>query len=242
MASPLPFVLENLIVEHVVSPMKIGTDALLLGAYPKAIAPGFRCLDIGSGCGIITLMTARNYPLATYTCIDIDNPATEECNKNIARNQMHTYCHAINQDIKYLQDHDNLFQVIFSNPPYFSSELKSANTEMRKAKHRETLTFTELAESVSRLLCSDGLFYIILPQNESFDFQNIAIKCGLMPIEKLLISSFKDTKIIREITTYKKADQAQEIKPEHLFLYQTSKRNDWSEGYKQMLRNFKKFE
>jgi tRNA1(Val) A37 N6-methylase TrmN6 len=32
--------------------MKIGTDGVLLGAYPKPIKPNDRCLDIGSGCGL----------------------------------------------------------------------------------------------------------------------------------------------------------------------------------------------
>jgi tRNA1Val (adenine37-N6)-methyltransferase len=64
--SPTPFYLNNLAISHHRSPMKIGTDGVLLGAYSKPIKPNDRCLDIGSGCGIITLMTPCLSPSALH--------------------------------------------------------------------------------------------------------------------------------------------------------------------------------
>ena len=241
MASPLPFILENLVIEHSVSPMKIGTDALLLGAYPKKIFSGANCLDIGSGCGIITLMTARLNPEGRYTCVDIDEGATAECNHNIHFNGMSEYCRAVCCDITRFGVAYS-FDVIFSNPPFFDSKVKPQKKDLLVAKHQELLSFTDLAKAVNRLLSKSGFFYIILPGKEAVEFEKIASSFSIHPVGKLFISSFKGSGVIREITVYQKAVISEIVNSEHLFLYRSGMRNDWSEEYRQMLRKFKKFD
>ena len=41
------------------STMKVGTDAVLLGVYANAENPNY-ILDIGTGCGVISLMLTKN--------------------------------------------------------------------------------------------------------------------------------------------------------------------------------------
>ena len=47
---------------HARSPMKIGTDGVLLGAWCDGSQARW-ALDVGTGCGLIALMLAQRYPL-----------------------------------------------------------------------------------------------------------------------------------------------------------------------------------
>ncbi len=66
---------------HGNSTMKVGTDAVLVGALTK-IHPSVRTiLDVGTGCGIIALMLAQRSN-AEIVAIDIDKPSVEEATIN----------------------------------------------------------------------------------------------------------------------------------------------------------------
>ena len=63
------------------SAMKIGTDAVLLGAWAP-FSRGERILDIGSGTGVLALMMAQRFPDAHITAIDMDEAAANESRQN----------------------------------------------------------------------------------------------------------------------------------------------------------------
>ena len=241
MESPTPFYLNNLAISHHRSPMKIGTDGVLLGAYPKPIKPNDRCLDIGSGCGIITLMTATAYPLAHYTCLDIDQNATIECSENIINNALSEICDSICCDLKEFRSEGKYYDVIYSNPPFYNDDMKPIDDKKRAAKHIDSLNFEELINSVKVLLKKSGYFIIILPERVCENFISIVDKIGLKVQQRLFISSYKDSNVIREILTFQFLNKETNVNSEHLFLYNSAQRNDWSEGYKKMLRAFKQF-
>ncbi|HMZ24668.1 MAG TPA: hypothetical protein PLG24_06975, partial [Saprospiraceae bacterium] len=121
-------------------------------------------------------------------------------------------------------------------------KVKPQKKDLLVAKHQELLSFTDLAKAVNRLLSKSGFFYIILPGKEAVEFEKIASSFSIHPVGKLFISSFKGSGVIREITVYQKAVISEIVNSEHLFLYRSGMRNDWSEEYRQMLRKFKKFD
>ncbi|MBR6418346.1 MAG: methyltransferase, partial [Bacteroidales bacterium] len=63
--------------------MKVGTDALLLGALATPYQQPTRILDIGTGCGIIALMMAQRFPNAAIDAIDIDTSSISVATENI---------------------------------------------------------------------------------------------------------------------------------------------------------------
>lgn len=221
--------------------MKVGTDGVLLGAYSKPIKPQDRCLDIGSGCGIVTLMTAITNPTAHFTCLDIDKLSTIECTENFIDNGLSDICETICCDLKEFRPLGLNFDVIYSNPPFFDDGFKPLDDKKRIAKHNDSLMFEDLINSVNVLLKKGGYFIVILPAKISVDFIAIAEKNGLKIQKKLFISSYKDSKVIREILTFQFKVPGVSVSSEHLFLYNSAQRNDWSDGYKKMLRAFKHF-
>ena len=62
-------------IEDSSSPMKVGTDAVLLGTWMPTKNNNPKVLDIGTGCGVISLMMAQRMPHAEIHAIDIDNGA-----------------------------------------------------------------------------------------------------------------------------------------------------------------------
>lgn len=72
-----PFRCKQFTVHHDQCAMKIGTDAILLGAWAAAVEPK-RILDIGTGSGIIALMLAQRFPAANVTAVEINSAACEQ--------------------------------------------------------------------------------------------------------------------------------------------------------------------
>lgn len=241
MAAPLPFLLKNLIISHHQSSMKIGTDGVLLGAYPKKIYPGSKCLDIGAGCGIITLMTIKTHPEAFYTCIDIDEASVKECAENICVNGFSMQCKTLQADLKNFFPENQLFDVIYSNPPFYINGLKPQNQKKLISKHVDNLNFNDLINAITRLLQIGGYFYIILPKDNSDQFIEMAKESNLFLYSKLSISSFKDSEVTRLILCFQLEQYSDNLIHEHLYIYNSRNRNDWSEGYKKMLMDFKTF-
>ena len=74
MSTRKPFRFKQFSVNDSKCAMKVGTDAVLLGAWADVRAAE-TILDIGTGCGLIALMAAQRSK-AHITAIDIDEDAT----------------------------------------------------------------------------------------------------------------------------------------------------------------------
>lgn len=149
------------------STLKIGTDAVLLGAWASVETVG-RALDIGCGCGVITLMLAQRSN-ASMLGIDIDENSVTEAKENALLSPWNQRVHF--QCVR-LQDFQKTslkkFDCIVCNPPYFEQSLKSPFAHKNLSKHNDTLSYQELLQGVYQLLTSEGVFYVILP-SQSYD-------------------------------------------------------------------------
>lgn len=151
-------------VSHSGSALKLGTDAVLLGAamtVPEG--PGTkRLLDIGTGCGVIALMAAQRCPAATVTGIDIDGPSALEAERNF---QASPWSGRLEAKHCPLQDFkpDAGYDLIFSNPPYFDKS--PVNPDIRKgaARHNLALSCNDIFAFASVNLVHGGRLSLILP-------------------------------------------------------------------------------
>ena len=82
--------------------MKVGTDGVLLGAWCP-VEGMTRVLDVGTGCGVITLMVAQRNNGALIESIDVDEGAIDEAKLNFAASPWSERLTARLQDFNVLE-------------------------------------------------------------------------------------------------------------------------------------------
>ena len=162
---------------HDRSTMKVGTDAVLLGAWAE-VQPTDWVLDIGTGCGILPLMLAQK-GIAKVHAVDLDEASALEAAENFQASQWSRQLFAFHADIRKFTMQCT-YDLIISNPPFFINSYKSDTDRKNQTRHTDiSLSFVELASAVKRLLKPEGRFVLVLPERESHDFIPIAEKYHL---------------------------------------------------------------
>ena len=162
------------------SAMKIGTDSMVFGSLID-VEGKTNALDIGTGTGVLSLMTAQRNPKLIISAVEIEANAFEEAKMNFNKSPFQYQLNALHVDfLNFIPDFK--FDLIFSNPPYFENASKSFNLTKNLARHDDSLPLNKLFEKASNLLTEKGHFWVILP-NLSFD---IALKVDLQ-IKALIV-------------------------------------------------------
>src|ERR1035437_5524411 len=100
------------------SAMKVGTDAVLLGAWTD-IDEAETVLDIGTGTGIIALMIAQKSN-ALIDAIEIEKNSCEQATENVTETKWKDSITIINISLQdYIKQCNKQYDLIISNPPYF---------------------------------------------------------------------------------------------------------------------------
>ena len=106
--------------------MKIGTDGTLLGAWVD-VGDAKTILDIGTGTGVIALMTAQRNLHAKVTAVEINQDAMIDAAFNIQESPWADRVELINTSLQLFQPNAK-FDVLVSNPPFFENSFKSRNS------------------------------------------------------------------------------------------------------------------
>ncbi len=168
-------------VSHDKATMKVGTDALLLGALADVRADCRRILDVGTGCGIIALMLAQQTD-AHIDAIDIDQPSVAEAGNNFMRSPWNIRLRAICGDVRsFSQENPACYDLVVSNPPFFQNSLLPVNERHRMAKHNRQLDLKSFTDSAKCLISETGRLSIILPVAEAKLLISYAASVGLYP-------------------------------------------------------------
>jgi tRNA1Val (adenine37-N6)-methyltransferase len=143
--------------------MKVGTDGVLLGAWTN-IENAQRIIDIGTGTGLISLMLAQRNRQAKILGIDIDESAVLQAKENIENSPFSNRIAIENISVQAFADsYNDVFDLIVSNPPFFTDSLPSPRRTRTLARHTETLSLTSLFDAATCLLSEKGILSIIYP-------------------------------------------------------------------------------
>ncbi len=157
------------------SAMKVSSDAVLFGAW-CSFEGDDSVLDVGAGTGILSLMCAQRSE-AMITAIEPDQGSFADARDNIEQS---CWADRIELEQQTFQHFAALttkrFSHIISNPPYFSSSLKCADSARTAARHNDTLPFSELAQCASQLLKENGRLSVIIPSSEEQEFMDSALR------------------------------------------------------------------
>ena len=133
-----------------------GTDAILLAnfANPK---PSDKCIDLGTGCGIIPFIWYRD-GVKDITGVDIQEAAIDQLNRSNELNSSNI--NAILGDLKSLDLPKGSFNVVTMNPPYkpAGTGILSEATPEQIARHEVACTVKDVCEAAEKLLNFGGKF------------------------------------------------------------------------------------
>lgn len=220
-------------IEQENAPFKIGTDGLLLGAW-AAHEQAKNILDIGTGTGLIALMMAQRFPLAAIEAIELNPQAAKIASHNFEQSP---WKDRISTQIGDFKSHSfaQTFDLLVSNPPFFSSGKLSEMTGKNLARHNIELTLAELMESSSKLLSKKGVLGIVLPYDLMEETINIGSQFDFFPkrICKVLPTPNSAPKrFLVEFSFVKTKLQTTEL------VLEESGRHNYSATYKALTRPF----
>ncbi|NOR76606.1 MAG: methyltransferase [Draconibacterium sp.] len=216
------------------SAMKVGTDGALLGAWTNILGIK-KVLDVGAGTGLISLMIAQRSS-AKIIGIEIEKNAAEEANENIQRSRWKNRVAIENISFQEFEiSTKEKFDLIISNPPFFSNSYKNENTNLAIARHNDLLPFSDLIKCSVNLLSENGKLAIILPVIQAKIFIELTKKEGLnlSRLTKVKPNAKKETnRFLMEFTQKETL-----LKTDYLTIY-TERGTDYTESYKQLTRDF----
>lgn len=222
--------------------MKIGTDGILLGAVTAKTAAELNpasVLDIGTGCGLITLMTAQQC-LATIDAIDIDADAVATATQNFLDSPWHQRLKAINSPLQEFNGNATpAYDLISCNPPYFQNSMPGNTQARTQARHNHSLDFQELFVHAARLISQRGMLIIIYPFDLFIHVSKQAAQAHFHEHRQLQISPNPATPVKRIISHYS-LQPSSEIQREQMTI-ETGERHHFSEAYRELTKEYHPF-
>ena len=123
--------------------MKVSTDGVLLGAW---VEPGnaSAILDIGTGTGLIGIMLAQKSG-AKIDAVEIEPHAYRQAIENVLDCPWKERIMVTNSSFQDYSKHSSLkYDLIVTNPPFFSNSLKTPHDGRNLARHNDILPPEEL--------------------------------------------------------------------------------------------------
>lgn len=205
---PMAFQFKHFSIEQDRCAMKVGTDGVLLGAWATLTNNPYSILDIGSGTGLIALMLAQRSNAEQIDALEIDENAYEQCVENFENSNWgdRLFCyHASFQEFVEEMHDEEQYDLIISNPPFYTSSYKSENEQRDLARFEDALPFEHLLQGSSLLLSEKGVFCVIIPFAEEEKFISIANHFELFPSKITRVKGTPSTETKRSLIAFSKA-------------------------------------
>ncbi|CAN5257588.1 tRNA1(Val) (adenine(37)-N6)-methyltransferase [soil metagenome] len=213
--------------------MKVGTDAVLLGAWAD-VQNVKTILDIGTGSGVIALMLAqRTNENVTIDAIESAKGDSQQAYKNMLASPWYEKISVITVALQEFHPKKK-YDLIVCNPPFFTKSLLPPAKDRTNVRHDTQLTFDELIESAIELLSAQGRLCVILPpvEAEAFSAKAQAMNVYLSHQTRFFTREGKPQE--RSLLQFSLTSKVP--KSDSLLLYQSG--NQWSENYSKLTSDF----
>lgn len=138
-----------------------GTDAVLLSYFAK---PKYKdkCLDMGTGCGIIPLLWLRDKKISGVHCLDIQQNAIDQVRASIDVNDLGDRLTAHLCDLRNPREEFSAesFTLVTMNPPYkpVNTGIESMGESARIARHEVCCNIEDAVKAAAYLTTYAGRF------------------------------------------------------------------------------------
>jgi tRNA1Val (adenine37-N6)-methyltransferase len=219
--------------------MKVGTDGVLLGAWAD-VSNTNMLLDIGTGTGVIAIMLAQrtlNTEGVKVHAVEIDPFAANQAKENMESCPFYERLGSVNDSIQsFAKSISFKYDLIVSNPPFFTGGTFSSNQDKTNVRHTVKLPHGDLLQATRSLLAKDGKFCVILPLLEGLRFIDIARTYGFYCTKKTEVFTLSDKAVERLLLQFESTEK--ETILDTLIMLNSQKRNDYTEAYKELTKDF----
>lgn len=207
---------------------KIGTDTMVLGAFVEHDFPE-NILDIGTGNGALALMAAQKFSTANIEGVEIQSKCALTANYNFKNSVYSSRLKVVNMDFNRYSTNSKKFELIISNPPYFRNDFGAPESSRLISRHQSKLKLESLIEIASKLLTNEGAIWLIVPNINSDEVINLALKANLKLIRKIRVFG-KPYSHKRDILTFRKTAKKEELVVEDFTI--RTLQGDYTDEYK----------
>ena len=172
-----------------------GMDAVLLASFAKA-KPGEKCLDLGTGNGIISILMEAKTKGEIFYGLEIQEESADLARRSVELNELEDKIKIVTGDIKEAADIFGAasFHVITMNPPYMTDSHGIVNPTDAKAiaRHEITCSLEEMIAQASKVLKSKGRFYMVHRPFRLAEIMSLMVKYHLEPKRMRLVYPYVD--------------------------------------------------
>ena len=213
------------------SAMKVNTDGVLLGAAMTILPSDRTMLDVGTGTGTIALMAAQRLSSSILNsssvilnevknpridAIDIDEASASEASANFINSPWNSILKAHHLPLEeFVASAETVYDLIFSNPPYFEDSLTAPDERKSTARHTsDGLSYRDIFEFAKDRLSENGRVSLVLPADQEAALTRYARMCGLYLFRILRVRTVPrkaPSRIIAEFSRTRCAELSEEL-------------------------------
>ena len=206
------------------SAMKVNTDGVLLGASMTILPSDRTMLDVGTGTGTIALMAAQRLSSVILNevknpridAIDIDEASASEASANFINSPWNSILKAHHLPLEeFAASTETVYDLIFSNPPYFEDSLTAPDERKSTARHTsDGLSYRDIFEFAKDRLSENGRVSLVLPADQEAALTRYARMCGLYLFRILRVRTVPrkaPSRIIAEFSRTRCAELSEEL-------------------------------
>lgn len=172
-----------------------GMDAVLLSGFAR-VKKNEKCLDLGTGTGIIPILLEAKTEGEHFTGLEIQEESADMARRSVLANGLSQKIDIVAGDIK---EAVNLFgagsfEVVTSNPPYMIADHGGQSPDAAKAiaRHEVLCTLEDVVREAAGVLKPNGRFYMVHRPFRLVEIINCLTKYRLEPKRMKLVHPFVD--------------------------------------------------
>ncbi|PID90213.1 MAG: tRNA (adenosine(37)-N6)-methyltransferase TrmM, partial [Bacteroidetes bacterium] len=173
--------------------------------------------------------------LARVDAIDIAPEAVEQAERNVAHSPWPGAVEVHHSSFQlWAEACPSPYELVVSNPPYFSNSLKGPDERRNAMRHNDLLPHDELLEALDLCLSPDGVFAGIFPTSEGALFIARAAQLGFYCRRQLLVSAKPNGPVKRMLCELSRGSGAGV--EEQMSIYDHS--GEYARGYRELTGDF----
>jgi len=160
---------------------RFSIDSVLLAWWPR-FPTGDAVADIGTGCGVVSIILAAARGAPNVTAFELQPDLASLADENVRENNLSDRITVVEGDVRTLaEDYPAAFDLAVCNPPFreLGSGRLSAGDQKAVARHELELTLAELADASRKLLKREGRLCVIYPTRRTAELFTVLPAAGL---------------------------------------------------------------